>query len=83
MNFKEDQAYYIEAYDHSMGTDELLTVGVVGWVIGQDDIRVTLAWWIAHSKDKDVRDDNMEKFVILKSTITKKIALPKMPRRVK
>jgi hypothetical protein len=79
-NFKEGQAYYIKAYDHAAGTKEIIVVEVVGWVLTQTDIAVTMAWWVTQSKDKDVREDNVEPFVILKSAIIKKTPLTKLPK---
>lgn len=83
ISFKEGRAYYLKAYDHACGTKEIITVEVIGWVLSQDDIRVTMAWWITNSKDKDVRDNNVEPFVILKSAIIRKMALTQLPKAVK
>jgi len=82
MVFKLNSAYYIQAYDHAVGTKELLTVEVLGWVIDQDDISVTLTYWLSNSNDAEVRKENMEPFVILKSAIRKKRALTQVPKVV-
>lgn len=82
VNFKEGQPYYIKAYDHAMGTKELITIEVIGWVLSQDKVQVTMSWWLTTSKDKDVREDNLEPFVILKSAIITKRALPNLPKAV-
>ena len=79
MQFKKNQAYYIRAYDHAVGTKELLTVEVIGWVIDQNPLSVTMTYWLSNSKDPEVRKDNIEPFVILKSAIIKKKALPLVP----
>lgn len=82
MNFKEGQAYYIKMYDHATGTKELITVEVIGWVLAQNKLQVTMTWWLTNSKDKDVRDENIEPFVLLKSAIISKRVLTHLPKAV-
>ena len=81
-NFKVGHAYYIQAHDHALGTKEIITIEVMGWVLEQTDLSVTCSWWLTASKDKDIREDNQEPFVILKSAILKKKALSQLPKAV-
>lgn len=72
LKFKYDSLYYVQFDDHIKDGDEPLSCQVCGWVINDSDKYVTLAWWMPNSADESTNKFNVEKVVILKSTITRK-----------
>ena len=71
MKFEVGSAYLICFKDHCLGEDHILMdCSVLGWVLSQDEDRVTVTFW---KVDKDeYKEGNDEPCNIIKSTITKK-----------
>jgi len=71
MIFDNRRPYYIKFLDHCLSDEHILMeCEVMGWVISQDDKRVTITYW--NVGDESYRKDNEEPVNIIKSTILKK-----------
>ena len=70
--FLEGCLYKIRFLDHCIGKHSSMTCEVVGWVLKQDDTEVVLTYWRVDTEDADIKRDNVEPVVILKSTIIRK-----------
>lgn len=71
MKFEKGELYYIRFLDHCISPDhEVMECEVCGWVLSEDDVRVTATWW--NVIDDECKEDNSEPVNIIKSTILKK-----------
>lgn len=74
MNFVKGRAYYIKFLDHCLSAEHtLMESEILGWVVSQDENRVTLTYW--NVTRKDWKKDSEEPINIIKSTILKKKVL--------
>ena len=72
MKFEIGKLYKITFLDHTLGYGKEVTCLVAGWVIENTKTSVTVTHWIIDTKDKEFKDNNLEKTTIVKSTILKK-----------
>lgn len=71
MTFEKDELYYIKFWDHCLSEEHtLMESEVVGWVISQDKLRLTVSFW--NVTRKDWKKHSHEPVNILKSAIIKK-----------
>lgn len=70
--FKLGCCYQVDLNDHALGNMGVVPCRTVGWAMQEDDISVTLSYWIPITNDISVRDPNMELVHIVKSAIIKK-----------
>lgn len=71
MKFEKGQPYYVKFLDHCLSSEHtLMESEVVGWVVSQDDLRVTLTFW--NVTRHDWKRDSEEPVNIVKSTILRK-----------
>lgn len=64
-----NKLYKVTFYDHCLGQKELAKCKLVGWLIKEDKLSITLTFWLVDSKDKTVVAENLEPVTIAKSTI--------------
>ena len=71
MTFEQDQLYYVKFLDHCLSDEHILIkCEVCGWVISQDDTRLTITYW--NVEGDDYKAGNQEPVNIIKSTILSK-----------
>jgi hypothetical protein len=71
LRFKKMKCYRVTFLDNSVGPDGPAMCNVVGWLIENHRTHIVMTFWLVESKDKDMVEQNLEKFSILKSTIIK------------
>ncbi len=75
MIFEKGSCYIITFLDHCLSDEHLLMeCQVCGWVLSQDDLRVTITYWNVLKESH--KEGNDEPVNIIKSTILKKRKVP-------
>lgn len=70
--FQLGKLYKIRFYDHCVGISDKMICEAVGWVIKDDPHHVVITSWIVDTKDKEVKDENIEPTTIVKTCIIRK-----------
>lgn len=71
MTFDKGSCYLISFRDHCISDEHILMdCQLAGWVLSQDDERVTITWW--NVLKESYKEGNTETVNIIKSTITRK-----------
>ena len=71
-NFIIGKPYKITFEDHTCGTNQIMTIDVVGWVVEVTDKKVVVSHWKVDSEDKDLVESNYEYTTIIRKTILSK-----------
>ena len=72
VKFIKNALYEIEFKDHSVGESHHFDCKAVGYVIEDNKDSVWFSCWVTKTDDEKVFKDNLESFVVLKSTIEKR-----------
>ena len=68
MNLKEGKLHKVKFLDHCLGpTTSSIVCEVCGWFIEETKYDYKFTWWLV--ENDEYRDDNMELFHIVKSTV--------------
>ena len=75
MTFENGELYVITFLDHVLSDEHvLMECQVAGWVLSQDDKRLTVTYW--NVLKESYKEGNDEPVNIIKSTILKKRKVP-------
>ena len=73
--FRKGKWYKVTFFDHVMGQSDPVKCVVVGYVVKQCKVSLTLSWW--ECLDIDLKEDNQELVTLLKSTFVQVDPLPR------
>ena len=69
---KIGELYKVTFHDHSVGLDDTVKCEASGWLIKETEKAYTFTSWQVITTDLSLKEDNLEKFCILKSAIIPK-----------
>jgi len=69
VKYKKNGLYHLVFYDHYVGSLDECVCEASGRFLGENEFYLYFSWWVVRSKDKELIENNLEKFGVLKSTI--------------